>query len=203
MCDSPWQAVGKGLIGYAPDIPPELLARMQLAEDVERRVRRALYHAYLEHIISAFEQHSPDGMLLLVNGKIRRFFPVISLFVTDHPEGQLICCCYDGSKATMPCRICSTLRQNLHEWDLWGPMRVMRESQAWVTDLMQKRKTRIDTNTGPDLGRIAEQAKGRSLHLQKVRTTPIPSRIKGEQLSLLLSSSLVAPSHYFSHLLLG
>lgn len=142
---------------------------MQLSEALERHLRRALYHEYLEHIITALSEAFRDGLLLLVNGRIRRFFLAISLFVADHPEGQLICLCYDSAKATMPCRICSTLRQHLHSWDQWGPMRVMHQSVEWVTDLVNKRRTRIETNTGPTLGEVAEQAKERSIHLQKVR----------------------------------
>jgi hypothetical protein len=142
-----------------------------VSDDTLKVIKRFLYHDYLGKVLDAYAAFSTAGMLLVVNGKVERLFPVISLFVADHPEAQLLCLCYEGCNAQKPCRLCHTLRANLHQWDMWGAPRNALDTKTKVTGLLKDLEKRREHNTGKTVKQVRDKAKEDSVHLQVVSGT--------------------------------
>lgn len=178
-----FQVEGKGLLGFAPELPPHLVSRMGASDQTVKMVKRRLYHAFIQEVLGSFERHVSDGMLLLINGAIRLFIPAFSVGIADHPEGQLLCTSYEAGNCQRPCRVCRTHRSLLHEWDLWEGPRLLEETRALVTNLLDEGNLRNTGHRGPWETRdgipkppprtkkeIKADATAESVHLQEVES---------------------------------
>lgn len=179
---------GKGLVGYAPEVTDDQIATLGVSDAVARSVKRKLYHKYLSTIMEELMALSSSGSLLFyVNGEIVRMRPFTSYFVNDHPEGQLICLIFDSPKAAMPCRMCTTPKDILHEWDRLGRNRLLQETRDHIEQLCRDVEARVSQMVGRrgqaveggdielegqvrTLGSIEKEAAKTSVHIDNVST---------------------------------
>ena len=141
-----------------------------------RRMKRGLYHKYLALVLELFDEYREVGMWFMVGGKVRHFYPILSLVINDHPEGELLALHKDGSARA--CRRCITTKDDLHAFD--KPMaadRVSKEMQAGVEVFSTRFAASRDTEVPHALRERVDVVKQalkdspiiNSLHLETVR----------------------------------
>jgi hypothetical protein len=102
----------KRIVGLVPKLPFIDAGAAGLAVKTFQRMKRALYHKYMALVLQEMEQYSVVGIWLTVGDKVLHFYPILSVVINDHPEGELLALHKDGS--WMSCRRCITTKEDLH-----------------------------------------------------------------------------------------
>ncbi|KAF0408599.1 zn-finger domain-containing protein [Gigaspora margarita] len=98
----------KQLLGYLPIIK----------SNVEKEIKRQLFHKCLDIILEPILTFSEKGTNLLFNNKFIWFYPKISTIIADWPEAATFCLTYKSTKSKYSCHFCLVKRDNLTNTNL-------------------------------------------------------------------------------------